>query len=276
MARINAGHILKQATKKIAFSLLAIGLAAALAFPQAVPSAPRGRSATSRVMMRRGYLGVGVADLTPDRVKALNLKDDSGIEVKHLDENSPASRAGLRENDVILEMNRQKVEDIEQFVRAIGETTPGTKIDMAIWRSGARQNLSATVEVRSVPIASWGPDLPDLPMPPMPAAPPTAHGDGSFLVVQAPLIGMEGEGLGGQLAEFFGVKSGVLVRSVSPGTPAARAGLKAGDVVTKVNAMTVTSSREIWAMVRASRRNKIPLSVVREKKDLTLALELPQ
>ena len=262
-----------QVIKKITFSILAVGLAAALAFPQAVPNTPRGRSATSRVMMRRGYLGVGVADLTPDRVRALNLKDDSGIEVKHVDENSPASRAGLRENDVILEMNRQKVEGIEQFVRAIGETPPGTKIDMAIWRAGARQNLTATLEVRSVPIASWGPDLPDLPMPP---APPTAPGDVSFFVVQAPVIGMEGEGLSGQLAEFFGVKSGVLVRSVSPGTPAARAGLKAGDVVTKVNAMTVTNSREIWAMVRASRRNKIPLSVVREKKDLTLALELPQ
>ena len=262
-----------QAIKKIAVSILAVGLAAALAFPQAVPNSPRGRSATSRVIMHRGYLGVGVADLTPDRVKALNLKDDSGVEVKHVDENSPASRAGLRENDVILELNRQKMEDIEQFARAIGETAPGTKIDMAIWRAGARQNLSATLEVRSGPVAPWGPDLPDLPMPP---APPTAPGDLSFFVVQAPVIGMEGEGLSGQLAEFFGVKSGVLVRSVSPGTPAARAGLKAGDVVTKVNAMTVTNSREIWAMVRASRRNKIPLSVVREKKDLTLALELPQ
>ena len=262
-----------QTVKKIGFSLLAVTLAGLPGVSQTTHSPPHGRSASTHVMLRRGYLGVGVVDIAPDRVKALNLKDDSGVEVKRVDENSPASKAGIRENDVILELNRQKMEDVAQFVRSISETSPGAKIDMAVWRNGAKQNLTATLEARSAPMAPWDPDLP---LPPMPPMPPTAPDGFPFFIVQAPGIGMEGEALTGQLAEFFGVKSGVLVRAVSPGTPAAKAGLRAGDVVTRVNAMTITSTREIQALVRVSRRSKVPFLVVREKKDLTLEIEIPQ
>src|SRR5260370_13322264 len=104
---------------------------------------------------------------------------------------------------------------------------------------------------------------PDLPMPPMPPMPRIGPGDVPFYIVQAPVIGFEGETLTTQLADFFGVKGGVLVRWVSPGTPAAKAGLKAGGVVTKVNAMTVTSTREIQALVRVSRKKNVPFAAVR-------------
>ena len=69
-----------------------------------------------------GYLGVGVEELTDDRVKALSLRDKQGVEVKRVDESSPAAKAGLKENDVILEVNGKGVEGIEQFQIAIGET----------------------------------------------------------------------------------------------------------------------------------------------------------
>ena len=259
-------------TKKIGISLLAVALAGVVAYPQ-TPAPQRGRSATTHVMMRRGYLGVGVVDLTPERMKALNRRDDSGVEVKHVDENSPASRAGLRENDLILEVNRQKIEDVDQFVRAISETAPGSKVDLTVWRNSALQSMTATLEARAVAMDDFDRGVTAPAMPPMP---PSAHGDGGFFIVQAPVIGFEGEGLGGQLAEFFGVKSGVLVRSVSPATPAARAGLKAGDVVTKVNGMTITSTREIQALVRMSRKNKVPFTIVREKKELTTEIEMAQ
>ena len=172
-----------QTVKKIGFSLLAVTLAGLPGVSQTTHSPPHGRSATTRVMLRRGYLGVGVVDIAPDRVKALNLKDDSGVEVKRVDENSPASKAGIRENDVILELNRQKMEDVAQFVRSISETSPGTKIDMAVWRNGAKQNLTATLEARSAPMAPWDPDLP---LPPMPPMPPTAPDGFPFFIVQAP------------------------------------------------------------------------------------------
>src|SRR5271167_848821 len=79
-------------------------------------SQQRARSATIRTAMERGHLGVGVKELTADRVKALGLKNDNGVEVTGVEENSPAAKAGLKINDVILEVNGKTVEDMEQFI----------------------------------------------------------------------------------------------------------------------------------------------------------------
>ena len=130
-----------------ALCLVAAGMAvpafAQTAFAQT--SAPqRSRSTVLRGIASRGYLGVGVAELTDDRVKALNLKDDQGLEVKRVDENSPAAKAGLKENDVILEVNGKSVEGIHQFQVSIGETSPGSMVSLTIWRNGAKQTVSAT------------------------------------------------------------------------------------------------------------------------------------
>jgi serine protease Do len=92
----------------------------------------------------------------------------------------------------------------------------------------------------------------------------------------APTVGFEGEPLTPQLAEFFGVHEGVLVRSVVERTPAAKAGLKAGDVVTKVNGMPVASPREISGIVRQATQAKksVAFTVVRNRKEITLTVEM--
>jgi S1-C subfamily serine protease len=93
----------------------------------------------------------------------------------------------------------------------------------------------------------------------------------------APRVGFEGEELNPQLAEFFGVKEGVLVRGVTPKTPAERAGLKAGDVVVKVNGTPVTNPREISGLVlRSSGKKAVVFTVVRNKKEITLNVEVAQ
>jgi serine protease Do len=233
------------------------------------------RSMTLRRMAPRGYLGVGVVELTDDRVKALKLNDDQGVEVKRVDPTSPADKAGLKQNDVILEINGKAIEDIEQFQNSIGETQPGTKVNLTIWRNGAKQTIAAMLDSRPENIFSFvGPDTPDAPMPPMPAIPPNADNPFSYLPGNSAVVGFEGEGLNPQLAEFFGVRDGVLVRSVNPMTPAAKAGLKAGDVVVKVNGTPVMSPREITGMVRASRKKALTFTVVRNKKEMTLNVEL--
>ena len=113
-------------------------------------------------------------------------------------------------------------------------------------------------------------------MPPMPAVPfnggnpfPTIPGD-------SPAVGFLGEALNPQLAEFFGVKQGVLVHSVNPNTPAERAGLKAGDVVVKVNGTPVTTPREITGLVRSSRKKAISFTVIRNKKEMSLNVEIAE
>jgi serine protease Do len=237
-------------------------------------------SATLRRIAARGYLGVGVEELTDDRVKALKLKDDRGLEVKRIDENSPAAKAGLKENDVILEVNGKGVEGNAQFRNLIGETPPGTKISLTIWRNGAKQTVSATLDSRPENFFVFGgPDFPDgalPPMPPMPAVPFNGGNPFPTIPADSPIVGFLGEALSPQLAEFFGVKQGVLVHSVNPKTPAERAGLKAGDVVVKVNGTPVTTPREITGLVRSSRRKVISFTVVRDKKEISLNVEIAE
>jgi serine protease Do len=94
-------------------------------------------------------------------------------------------------------------------------------------------------------------------------------------MMQSPRIGIEGETLPGQLADFFGVKEGVLVRSVEANSAASKAGLKAGDVIVKVNAMPVSNTREISGIVRAMHKTAT-FTVVRNHKEITLNVEIAE
>lgn len=253
---------------------LAAGLIAATGFAQTtIPQTPR--STTLRRLGNRGYLGVGVVELTDERVKALKLNDDRGVEVVRIDPNSPASKAGFREHDVILEVNGKTVDDLDDFTSTIGDLQPGTKVNLTIWRDGGKQALSATLMARPFNLFAFGgPDLANPPMPPMPSFPQPYPFPG--FPANAPLVGFEGEALNSQLAEFFGVKQGVLVREVNARTPAQKAGLKAGDVVTKVNGTPVTSPREITGLVRTSNKRPVAFTVVRNKKEMTVNVDVGQ
>jgi serine protease Do len=244
-------------------------------------SQQRAHSATARggEVGRSGYLGVGVLELTDDRVKALHLKDSHGVEVDWIDETGPAAKAGLKLNDVILEVSGKPIQNSQQFGISIAETAPGTKVSLTFWRNGARQTAQTTLDSR--PGNLWlfgGPDAPDAPMPPMPEV-PFNNGNGfPSIPANSGVVGFFGESLDGQLqlADYFGVKQGVLVHTVKPGTPAERAGLKAGDVVIKVNGTPVMSPKEITGLVSNSRRKAFSFTVVRNKKEITLNVEIAE
>ena len=144
-------------------------LAAAMAVPGFAQTSAH--SATLRGIANRGYLGVGVDELTDDRVKALNLKDDQGLEVSRIDGNSPAAKAGLKENDVISRSTEKASKEDEQFSNLIGEMSPGTKVSLTIWRNGAKQTLFGDARFASGKLFLFGgPDFPTPPVPPMPRA----------------------------------------------------------------------------------------------------------
>jgi len=256
---------------------LSAGLTAVPFFGQ-TRSPQRAHSANARGISNPGYLGVGVADLTDDRVKALHLSGDQGVEVARVREKSPAAKAGLKEHDVILEINGKPVESIEEFQNSIGDASPGSKVNLTVWRNNAKQMITATLESRPPDFYSFGgPDAPDAPMPPMPAVPPF-NGGNLFPVfpANAPTVGFMGESLTPQLADYFGVRQGILVQTVNPRTPAERSGLKAGDVVTKVNGTPVMLPREITGIVAMATHNRKALSftVVRNKKELTINIDM--
>ena len=259
-------------------------IAAALALPgytqQSPPSpqrTPRANSVGHIVSAKRGWLGVGVVEVTPDRAKALKLKEGTGAEVTHVEEDSPAAKAGLKEHDVILEVNSQKVDDSEQFVRMIGETAPGSNVALVLWRNGARQKVTATLDARPLQFLTFSGPNGDW-IAPLPPVPPNGNGfweSPPFMTGQSARVGFEGETLTPQLAVFFGVKEGVLVRTVSEKTPASKAGLKAGDVIVKVGGTPVSSTREISGVIRNLHRN-VTFTVVRNHKEVLLNLEIAQ
>lgn len=249
--------------------------------------APRARAAVSMVS-GSGYLGVGVAEIDDDRAKALNLKDPHGVEIKNLDEDSPAAKAGLKEGDAILEYNGQRVEGVDQFIRMVRETPPNRRAAMQIVRNGAPQTVTATIAKRKT-LEAWsrsfaapGFELQMPAMPEMPATPVAPLAPRAFmpdmphplLLWESGAIGIEAEGLNSQLAEYFGVKDGVLVRSVARNSPAEKAGIKAGDVVVKVNGETVSTPHEIASQLHGARnKHSVPFGLMRNRKELSLEVK---
>lgn len=228
------------------------------------------------------YLGVGVAEVTPERAKALKV-EERGVEITSVEADSPAAKAGLKTHDVVLEYNGQRVEGTEQFMRMVRETPAGRQVLLTISRESATHTIPATIGQRkgfgafAVPnvdqervqrdlgrvqqeLQGLQARMPDIPRPNM-----------SW---QSGMLGVEAEPLEDQLAEFFGVKEGVLVRSVVKDSAAAKAGLKAGDVITKVDDTKVASPREITSAIRA--KKTVPLTVVRNHKEMTVSVTLEE
>jgi serine protease Do len=231
--------------------------------PPSPPSPPR-HVRVSVNSSPTSFLGVGVTDLDAERTKALNLKEEHGVEVTSVDADSPAAKAGVKVADVVLEYNGQRVEGIEQFLRLVRETPVGRQVKLLISRSGANQTLTATTGSRSTRDFVWSGDefrfkMPEIHIPDMPR---------TLTMWQSRTLGVESEALNSQLGEFFGAKEGVLVRSVAKGSAAEKAGLKAGDVIVKIGGQKVTSPREISNALRSLSSTKaFPVTIVRDRKE---------
>jgi serine protease Do len=223
------------------------------------------------------YLGVGVAEITSERAKALNLGEEHGVEITRVADDSPAAKGGLKAGDVVLEYNGQRVEGIDQFMRLVRETPAGREVKLSISRSGATQE----VVVRTGSRKSWLSgklsegaleipriELRNIQIPDVPRA---------MISWRSSFLGIEGESLNPQLAEFFGVKEGVLVRSVTKGSAGEKAGLRAGDVIVRVDETNVSNPREISAAIRGARtRKSVALGVIREKRDVAVTLPVEE
>jgi serine protease Do len=229
-------------------------------------------------------LGIGVADVASDRAKALKLRDVRGAEVTMVRDDSPASKAGLKPGDVILDFNGKPVQGMVSLQELVGGTPAGTEVKIGIWRDGQYTTLTATTERRTVIETPGGMidfdgvmvNIP--PMPPMPSMPTVNIDIPTMLaMVHSSALGLDEESLqpDGQLAEFFGVKDGVLVKSVAHDSPAERAGFKAGDVIVKMGDVRVSSTRDAASALRAARPDRgLPVTVVRNKKEVALSVTL--
>jgi serine protease Do len=271
------------ASKILISGICVAGFAAQTMFAEPPGETPRAHTAGNRIVVTRGssYLGVAVVELTADRAKELHLKDERGVEVTCVDADSPADKAGLKPGDVVLEYNGERVEGGEQFIRLVRETPPGRAAKLAVWRNNSNQTLTASIGQRQPNVLAFSLDSPQplsMPeMPLMPAVPTMPDMPRTLMSWRSPMLGIESEALNPQLAEFFGVKEGVLVRSVTANSTAQKAGFKAGDVIIKVDGQPVVTPKEVSTILQSARAKKtFPITVVRHQKEVVLSVTLEE
>ena len=237
--------------------------------------APRVRAAVAQSFGSGSYLGVDVADVTSDRAKELKLNEERGAEITAVDSDAPAGKAGLKEHDVVLSLNGQRVESAEQMRRMIHELPAGRNLNMGISRDGHAMTLTATLADRqSLSMRVVTPHIYVPAMPPMNIEVPQIQ----VITRSSGLNGMMVQALGTQLGEYFGAPNGrgLLVTSVEKNSSAESAGLKAGDVIVKVDNERVTDISDWRMAVRNKSGQSLTLGIIREKREQTVTLKVPE
>jgi serine protease Do len=256
----------------IAIPLLTAATMWAQPAPPPLPPQPPITIMNPYPMPGASFLGVGVKEIDAERAKVLKLREEHGVEITNVERNSPAAKAGLQTGDVVQKYQGQRVEGLDQFIRFVRETPPGRTVEMEVIRGGSPQKVSAVLGKRHttkmVPMTPMPPDV-RVVMPDIPKA---------MLSWSSGYLGIEGEAVGAsQLAGYFGVKDGVLVRSVTNGSAAEKAGIQPGDVITKVNETNVSAPRDITAALRSAgageEGREFPVTLVREKREMTVTLK---
>jgi len=215
----------------------------------------------------------------------LKLPAERGVVVADVTKDSPAAKAGLKEKDVITEVNGQRVEGAAQFRRMIHEIPAGRTAQLTVWRAGRAHTLSATLGKAEERHDKWMGATPGafafrMPEVQIPEMPSMDFGEGMGTVTAGhPRLGIDAEDIGGQLGSFFGAPDGegILVRSVNSGSPAEKAGMKAGDVITSFNGERVRSLGDLRQKLAAQNDAKTAkIGVLRNRSEVTLSVELPE
>jgi serine protease Do len=221
------------------------------------------------------WLGVRLEEVTAEKAKELKLPGEYGVIVQDVEENSPAAKAGLAKGDVILEFAGEKIRGTAHMRRLVRETPAGRTVSLQVSRSGQLRTLTAKLEAGGNRVF----ELPEVP--PIPAVPEVEVPNFEFVWrARGARLGISGDELTPQLAEYFGVKQGkgVLVREVVVGSAAAKAGLKAGDVIVAVDGKEVTSVSKLRRALAGEKEEKearkVTLTIVRDKREQTVAVQL--
>ena len=266
--------------------VLAAGLGAAVSPPlqaQAVVArAPKQRAI--EVLTGGSRIGVSIRDVEAGDAKAAKGVS-GGVVVEDVTAEGPAEKAGIRKGDVIVEFDGERVRSARQLTRLVQETPAGRAVQVALLRDGQRTTVTVTPDEgrgfsfeRFSELQDLARDLPSriAPRPPAPPAapvPPSPPFVWKFdnLLGRSSFLGITVDTLSPQLAEYFGTKQGVLVSSVADNSAAAKAGIRAGDVITSVNGSTVDAPADVRRAVQALRDGEeFTVVVTRDKKSVTL------
>lgn len=229
----------------------------------------------------QGYLGVLVTDVDNDSVQKLRLKDNHGAMVTLIDHDAPAGPL-LHINDVIQEVNGQKIEGAEQFGRMLKEVRAGQKVTMVLLRDGALQTVTVQlVDRKELDQEAWRKMNSD------DVVPPPSSGTGFFpgsgdapsswhmpLFTSSLNVGALVEPLTSQMEDYLGVSAGIMVKQVSRKSAAAAAGLKPFDIILKVGGDPIATTADWDRALRANEGRAVPIMVLRERKQQTISMQV--
>ncbi|MEJ7623497.1 MAG: PDZ domain-containing protein [Pyrinomonadaceae bacterium] len=239
-----------------------------------------------------GYLGVQTLEVTKENFGKFGLREVRGVAVEKVMENSPAAAAGLREGDVIVRFDGDAVTSTRKLTRLIGEVDPDHQVKLTISRGGSEQEIAATVGKRQAPAFGEGnfkmmapdmiekfnfekfrnlPTMKDLPqifgMPDAPDAQSFTWRGG-----EGRQIGISVYPVTKQLGERYGVDGGVMINDVHENTPAAKAGLKAGDVVTEIDGKPVKNQLDLIRAINSKKDGDVTVTIMRDRSRQTISV----
>ncbi|HXN24442.1 MAG TPA: PDZ domain-containing protein [Candidatus Dormibacteraeota bacterium] len=232
------------------------------------------------------WLGVETAEVTSDKVKQLRLPAERGVVLTEIVPDSPAAKAGLKSGDVVTEFNGQHIEGASQFRRLIRETPAGRSVQLTLWRDGRSQTISAVLgqgeQGRQMVYGETAPGETFFKAPYTPRIElPRFEFGGDRVMFGRPILGISAENLSGQLGSYFGAPDGegILVREVSSGSSAEKAGIKAGDVITKVDGDRVRSVGELREKLfekvgDKGEKKAVSVALWRDHKEMTVNVEV--
>lgn len=232
-----------------------------------------------------GFLGVYAENINRENMGRYRVNQVRGVGVTQVVKDSPAEKAGLRKDDVILRIDGENITSVRKLNRIVSELAPDQSVRITVSRGGAEQEITATIGKRSNSsfvgdllrgqprVWKWegteprewkfeGPLRDHL----------ENHDDLTFFFGNSRRIGVSTTELTKQLADYFGVTGGkgVLVTSVTEGGPAAAAGVRAGDVITAVDGEAIDSPGDISRVLSRKKEGEVTLTIIRNKSQQTI------
>ena len=187
---------------------------------------------------KSGWIGAVVQDVDKRIIKKENLKNNHGAYITDVLDDSPADSAGILQGDVVLRFGEKTIEDADELLKAVRKTEPGTRVSVLVVRKGGEKNFSLKIGTYRMK-REFGfrgrPMLPEMPF-----------------MFNARILGLRLLPLNEQLGEYFGAPQdeGMLVQEVAKRSSAAKAGLKAGDIILQAGKRTVHEIKDILHEVR--------------------------